>query len=94
MGTLEIRHVFEQAYEGQGVKCDGLYMLGPGSGTIKRCGPVVVSVSLWVWALRLTLAAWKLIFSKQPSYEDVEFSAPPAPCLPGCCHVPTLMIID
>jgi hypothetical protein len=26
--------------------CDGLYMLGPGSGTIRRCGPVGVGVSL------------------------------------------------
>ena len=32
--------------------CDGLYMLGPGSGTIRRCGPVGVGVSLWVWAIR------------------------------------------
>jgi hypothetical protein len=30
--------------------CDGLYMLGPGSGTIRRCGLVGVGVSLWVWA--------------------------------------------
>ena len=28
-------------------KCDGLYMLGTGSGTIRRCG--LVSVSLWTW---------------------------------------------
>ena len=27
-----------------------LYMLGPGSGTIRRCGPVGIGVSLWVWA--------------------------------------------
>ncbi len=26
--------------------------------------------------------------------EDVELSAPPAPCLPGCCHAPALMIMD
>jgi hypothetical protein len=26
--------------------CDGLYMLGPGSITIKRCGPVGVGVAL------------------------------------------------
>jgi hypothetical protein len=32
--------------------CDGLYMLGPGNGTIKRCGSVGVGVSLWVQALR------------------------------------------
>jgi hypothetical protein len=31
-----------------------LYMLGPGSGTIRRCGPVGIGVSLWVWALRLS----------------------------------------
>ena len=32
-------------------KCDGLYMLGQGSGTIRRCGLVVVGVSLWARAL-------------------------------------------
>jgi hypothetical protein len=37
-----------------GVKrlCGGLNMLGPGSGTISRCGHVGGSVSLWGWALR------------------------------------------
>ena len=29
--------------------CDGLYMLGPGSGTIRGCGPVGVGVSLWLF---------------------------------------------
>jgi hypothetical protein len=31
--------------------CDGLYMLGPEASTIRRCGLLVVGVSLWVWAL-------------------------------------------
>ena len=31
--------------------CDGLHMLGPGSGTIRRYGPVGVGVALWMWAL-------------------------------------------
>jgi hypothetical protein len=30
--------------------CDGLYILGLGSGTIWRCGLVGIGVSLWVWA--------------------------------------------
>ena len=34
------------------VKCDGLYMLGPGSSAIRRCGLVGVGVSLWLWTLR------------------------------------------
>ena len=29
---------------------DGLYILGPWSGTIRRCGPFGVGVPLWVWA--------------------------------------------
>ena len=33
-----------ESYKGMG---DDLYMLGPGSGTIRRCGPVGVDVSLW-----------------------------------------------
>ena len=27
--------------------CDGLYMLGQGSGTIRECGPVQVGVAFW-----------------------------------------------
>jgi hypothetical protein len=30
--------------------CNGLYKLGPGSGTIRRCGLVGVGVPLWSWA--------------------------------------------
>lgn len=26
--------------------CDGLYILGPGSGTIRRCGPFGVGMAL------------------------------------------------
>jgi hypothetical protein len=29
-----------------------MYMLSPGSGTIRRCDPFGIGVSLWVWALR------------------------------------------
>jgi hypothetical protein len=36
--------MFEQAYRGWGVECDGFYMLGPGSDIIRRCGPVGISV--------------------------------------------------
>jgi hypothetical protein len=31
---------------------DGLYMLGPGSDTIRSCNLVGEGVSLWVWAIR------------------------------------------
>jgi hypothetical protein len=34
------------------VCCHGLNMLGPGNGTIWRCGLVRIGVSLWAWALR------------------------------------------
>ena len=37
-------------------------------------------------------AAWKSVFCQQPSDEDVEHSAPPAPCRPGHCHAPALII--
>jgi hypothetical protein len=33
-------------------QCDGLYMLGPGGGTIRGCGLVGVGILLWAWALR------------------------------------------
>jgi hypothetical protein len=65
-----------------------LNMLGPGSGSIRTCGLVGESVSLWGWVLRTSslLAAWKPVFSWLSSEQDVELSAPPAPFLPGCCH--------
>jgi hypothetical protein len=81
--------------------CDGLYILGPGSGTIGRCGLVGMGVTWLEWVCHcgygykiLTLVAWKAVFHYQPLDEDIELSAPPAPCLPGYCHVPTLMIMD
>jgi hypothetical protein len=30
----------------------GMYMLSPGSGTIRSCGPFGVDVSVWVWVIR------------------------------------------
>jgi hypothetical protein len=40
--------------------CDGLYMLGPTSGTVKRCGLVGIAVSQVGMGLNtLNLAAWR-----------------------------------
>jgi hypothetical protein len=44
------------------VMCDGLYMLGPGSGTIRQCVPVGVGVSLHMCFKTLILCAWKSVF--------------------------------
>ena len=77
--------------------------LSQGVPLLGSCGLVGVGVALlvWVWPCwrkcftvgvglkTLILAAWS-----QSSDEDVELSAPPVPCLPGCCHVPALMIMD
>ena len=54
--------MFEQAYGGQGVECDGLYMLGQGSGTNRRYGLVRVGMSQWAWVQTLTLVVWKSVF--------------------------------
>ena len=70
-----------------------------GSGTVRRCGLVGGSVSLWGQASRSPVL--KLCPKKnQASWLPVEdsylllsldqvgqLSAPLAPCLPGCCHV-------
>jgi hypothetical protein len=50
--------MFEQVYGDQGVECDGVYMLGPGSGTIRRCG-LVRCANVGVGFTTLVLAAWK-----------------------------------
>ena len=75
--------------------CSGWDMFGPGSGrhslevsTLSRC------VTVGVGFKTLFLASWKLDFSCLSSDEDVELSAPAAPCPPGRCHAPALMIMD
>ena len=46
------------------IYCDGLYMLGPGSGTIRRWGLVGVGVSLGVVGFKtLIIAPRKPVFS-------------------------------
>ena len=39
-------HAFEQAHGGQGLECGNLNMLGPGSGTIRRCDHVAAGMAL------------------------------------------------
>jgi len=72
------------------------------------CGLGVIAVLLeWVWPWSgcglvggmgietLLLTIWETVCSWLPLDEDVELSAPfPAPCLPGSCYSPTLMIMD
>jgi hypothetical protein len=40
------RQIGSKCAHGSQCDCDGLYMLGPGSGAIRRCGLVGVGVSL------------------------------------------------
>jgi hypothetical protein len=82
------------------VECSGLYMLGPGRVTIRRCGLVGVGVTLLGKHATvglsneiLLLIIWEPVFY-WPSDENVELSAPPAPCVPGCYHALTLRIMD
>jgi hypothetical protein len=51
------------------IACDGLYILGPGSGTIGRCGPVGIGMTWLEWVCHcgcvhkiLILDAWKSVF--------------------------------
>ena len=66
----------------------GLYMLAPGSGIVAKCGLVGVGFNT------LVLATWEPVFHQQTSDEDVELSAPPAPCLSRCFHALFFMIMD
>ena len=54
---IECDLAFEQC------RCDSLYMLGPQSGTIRRCGLVGVSVTVGMGFKALVLVAWKQVFS-------------------------------
>ena len=49
-------------------------------------------VTVGVGFKTLILAPWKPVFCL-PSEQDVEHLAFPTSCLPGCCHVPALMIM-
>jgi len=76
--------------------CDGLYVLG------LEVAWATSYLEVWPCCRCITVG----VGFKTPSYlpgsqysasspdEDAELSAPPAPCLPGCCHVPALMIMD
>ena len=76
--------------------CDGLYILGPESSIIRRYGLVAVGVSLLGWrGLRpSSQLPGSQFFHKQPSDEDIDLSAPLAPCLLGCYHALALIIMD
>jgi hypothetical protein len=78
--------------------CDGLYILGPGSGTIWRCGLVGIGVTSLEWVCHcgcgykiLALVTWKSVFHWQPLDEDIELSAPPDTLMPAwilpCSHL-------
>lgn len=62
-------------------------MLGPRSGTIRRCVLVRRSASLSGMDFEtFLLAAWKTVHFWLPLGEDVELLAPPLLCLPGHAH--------
>jgi hypothetical protein len=63
-------------------------MLGPGSGTIRRCGLVRVGLALLEEVCHcgvsfkiLVLAAWRPVLFCLPLDEDVELAAPLESCL-------------
>ena len=65
MGTLEVglNVLFYYAmfrYGAHRLMCVDVWLIE--SGSIWRYGLVGIGVSLWVWALRLILAAWKSVF--------------------------------
>lgn len=51
-------------------------------------------VSVGMGFKTLILVAWKPIFSYLPFEQEIDLSAPPAPCMPRCCHALTLIIVD
>jgi hypothetical protein len=73
--------------------CGGLNILGPGSGTIRRCHIDGVGVALLEEVCHCGCGLDEfspsclrmLVFSCVPSEKDLELLAFPAPCLPGCC---------
>ena len=73
-------------------QCGGLYMLGPGNGAIRKYGLVGAGVALLEEMCNCRVDFETLLISHLgaslllPFDQDVELSAPPAPCLPGRCH--------
>lgn len=81
MGTFPVTHHRRNVPHSPTV----VYMLGLGSGTIRRCDIVGGSVSLCgVGHETLLLAAWNTVFCCLPPNQDVEpLATSPAPCLSG-----------
>ena len=77
--------------------CDGLNMLGPGSGTVRRCGLVGVDVALLEEVCHcgnwLCDPSPRCLFWLQLGH-DAELLALLGPCLPACYHVSCMMITD
>lgn len=76
-------------------RCDGSYMLGPGSGIIRVCSPVKIGVAYWsrraTVGVGFVLAAGSLSSTSSLQMKiDVEPSVPPAPFLLGCYRAPVL----
>jgi hypothetical protein len=46
VGPCKIKDTLKAFFKKKNQGCYSLYMLGPGSGTIRRCGPVEVGVAL------------------------------------------------
>ena len=77
--------------------CGGLHMFYPGIGTVRKCGLVEWLWSCWsrcitvgVGFTTLILASWKPVSSCRWRWRTLSFSC----TIPGCCHVPNLMIMD
>ena len=70
------------------------YAWSVGCGTVRRCGLVGGSVSLWRVGFDAPPSAEQSVFSCLPSEQDVELSTPPAPCLSAAAMLFAMMIID
>ena len=100
MGTFEVECIFAQRYGYKSWEVREWNMMvekiwpPKRVGTIRRCGLVVGSVSLWGWALRsFAQASHESVDFPLPLSQDAGLSAP-VPCLPASCHAPVMATMD
>ena len=78
--------MFEQARGGQGVDCDGLNMLGPWEVALLGGVALLEEGHHYGGGLLSSTQCRRVSFFWLQLDQDVDFSAPPAPSLPGCCR--------
>jgi hypothetical protein len=104
LNILNISLCYRGGWDRNGPQTPACECLAIGIGTLRRHGLIRVGVALleevYHYGVGFEVSYSQTIPSVAhnplllPADLDIEFSIPPVPCLPGCCHAPTMMIME